>query len=79
MMCGGIISNEFSSRQLTAIHLVARRRSFARAAEALLITPSGVSAKPRVVAPSRFPAVRQNNAARQLDNVWERTACRNGT
>jgi DNA-binding transcriptional LysR family regulator len=34
---------EFSSRQLRAFHLVARHRSFARAAEALLITPSGLS------------------------------------
>ena len=34
---------EFSSRQLRAFHLVARHRSFARAAEALLLTPSGLS------------------------------------
>ena len=34
---------EFSSRQLRAFHLVARHRSFARAAEELLITPSGLS------------------------------------
>lgn len=34
---------EFSSRQLRAFHLVAHHRSFARAAEALLITPSGLS------------------------------------
>ncbi|HEY4009742.1 MAG TPA: LysR family transcriptional regulator [Acidobacteriaceae bacterium] len=34
---------EFSSRQLRAFHLVARHRSFARAAEDLLITPSGLS------------------------------------
>lgn len=34
---------DFSSRQLRAFHLVARHRSFARAAEALLITPSGLS------------------------------------
>src|SRR5579871_4430754 len=34
---------EYSSRQLRAFHLVAQHRSFARAAEALLITPSGLS------------------------------------
>ncbi len=34
---------DFSSRQLRAFHLVARHRSFARAAEELLITPSGLS------------------------------------
>ncbi|QNI30124.1 LysR family transcriptional regulator [Alloacidobacterium dinghuense] len=34
---------EFSSRQLRAFHLVARYRSFARAAEELLITASGLS------------------------------------
>ena len=34
---------EFSSRQLRAFHLVARHRSFARAAEDLLITSSGLS------------------------------------
>lgn len=34
---------EFTSRQLRAFHLVAQHRSFARAAEALLITPSGLS------------------------------------
>jgi len=34
---------DFTSRQLRAFHLVAHHRSFARAAEALLITPSGVS------------------------------------
>ena len=34
---------EFSSRQLRAFHLVARHHSFARAAEELLITPSGLS------------------------------------
>jgi LysR family transcriptional regulator, carnitine catabolism transcriptional activator len=34
---------EFSSRQLRAFHLVARHCSFARAAEALVITPSGLS------------------------------------
>jgi DNA-binding transcriptional LysR family regulator len=34
---------DFSSRQLRAFHLVARHRSFARAAEDLLITPSGLS------------------------------------
>jgi len=34
---------EFSSRQLRAFHLVARHRSFARAAESLPITPSGLS------------------------------------
>src|SRR5580658_2543180 len=33
----------FTSRQLRAFHLVAHHRSFARAAEALLITPSGLS------------------------------------
>jgi DNA-binding transcriptional LysR family regulator len=34
---------EFTSRQLRAFHLVAQHRSFARAAEALFITPSGLS------------------------------------
>jgi DNA-binding transcriptional LysR family regulator len=34
---------EFSARQLRAFHLVADHRSFARAAQALFITPSGVS------------------------------------
>jgi LysR family carnitine catabolism transcriptional activator len=34
---------DFTSRQLRAFHLVARHRSFARAAEVLLITPSGLS------------------------------------
>ncbi len=34
---------DFSSRQLRAFHLVALHRSFARAAEALPITPSGLS------------------------------------
>lgn len=34
---------DFSSRQLRAFHSVARHRSFARAAEELLITPSGLS------------------------------------
>src|SRR5580692_10784910 len=34
---------EFSSRQLRAFHLVARHQNFARAAEELLITPSGLS------------------------------------
>ena len=34
---------EFSSRQLRAFHLVAQHQSFARAAEALFITPSGLS------------------------------------
>jgi DNA-binding transcriptional LysR family regulator len=34
---------DFSSRQLRAFHLVARHRSFARAAEVLLLTPSGLS------------------------------------
>jgi len=34
---------EFTSRQLRAFHLVAHRRSFTRAAEALFITPSGLS------------------------------------
>lgn len=34
---------EFSTRQLRAFHLVARHRSFVRAAEVLLITPSGLS------------------------------------
>jgi LysR family transcriptional regulator, carnitine catabolism transcriptional activator len=34
---------EFSSRQLRAFHLAAQHLSFARAAEALLITPSGLS------------------------------------
>jgi DNA-binding transcriptional LysR family regulator len=34
---------EFTSRQLRAFHLVAEHRSFARAAQALLITPSGLS------------------------------------
>ena len=34
---------DFSSRQLRAFHLIARHRSFARAAEELLITPSGLS------------------------------------
>ena len=34
---------EFSARQLRAFHLVADHRSFARAAQALFITPSGLS------------------------------------
>jgi LysR family carnitine catabolism transcriptional activator len=34
---------EFSSRQLRAFHLVAQHGSFARAADALFITPSGLS------------------------------------
>jgi LysR family transcriptional regulator, carnitine catabolism transcriptional activator len=34
---------DFTSRQLRAFHLVAHHRSFARAAEALFITPSGLS------------------------------------
>ncbi len=34
---------DFSSRQLRAFHLIARHRSFARAAEEFLITPSGLS------------------------------------
>lgn len=34
---------EFTSRQLRAFHFVAQHRSFARAAENLFITPSGVS------------------------------------
>jgi DNA-binding transcriptional LysR family regulator len=34
---------DFSSRQLRAFHLVARHRSFVRAAEELFITPSGLS------------------------------------
>jgi DNA-binding transcriptional LysR family regulator len=34
---------EFTSRQLRAFHLVAEHRSFARAAQALFITPSGLS------------------------------------
>src|SRR6201998_1591421 len=34
---------EFSSRQLRAFHLVAQHRNFTRAAEALFITPSGLS------------------------------------
>src|SRR6185295_421244 len=34
---------EFSSRQLRAFLLVAHHRSFSRAAEALYITPSGLS------------------------------------
>lgn len=34
---------EFTSRQLRAFHLVAQHRSFARAAEALFLTPSGLS------------------------------------
>jgi DNA-binding transcriptional LysR family regulator len=34
---------EFTSRQLRAFHLVAHHCSFARAAEALFITPSGLS------------------------------------
>lgn len=34
---------EFTSRQLRAFHLVAQHRNFARAAETLFITPSGVS------------------------------------
>ena len=34
---------DFTSRQLRAFHLVAHHRSFARAADALLITPSGLS------------------------------------
>jgi LysR family transcriptional regulator, carnitine catabolism transcriptional activator len=36
-------SMEFTSRQLRAFHLVAHHQSFARAAEAMLITPSGLS------------------------------------
>ena len=34
---------DFTSRQLRAFHYVAEHRSFARAAERLLITPSGLS------------------------------------
>src|SRR3954447_2695023 len=34
---------DFTSRQLRAFVLVARRQSFSRAAEALFITPSGIS------------------------------------
>jgi len=34
---------EFTSRQLRAFHLVAQHRNFTRAAESLLITPSGLS------------------------------------
>jgi LysR family carnitine catabolism transcriptional activator len=34
---------DFSSRRLRVFHLVARHRSFARAAEVLLLTPSGLS------------------------------------
>jgi len=34
---------EFTSRQLRAFHLVAQHRNFTRAAEALFITPSGLS------------------------------------
>ena len=34
---------EFTSRQLTAFRLVAERRSFSRAADAMLLTPSAVS------------------------------------
>jgi DNA-binding transcriptional LysR family regulator len=34
---------EFNSRQLRAFHLVAEHHSFARAAEALFVTPSGLS------------------------------------
>ena len=34
---------DFSSRQLRAFHLVAEHRNFARAAQALFITPSGLS------------------------------------
>ena len=34
---------EFSSRQLRAFHLVAEHRNFARASQALFITPSGLS------------------------------------
>jgi LysR family transcriptional regulator, carnitine catabolism transcriptional activator len=34
---------EFTSRQLRAFHLVAQYRSFTRAAQALFITPSGLS------------------------------------
>src|SRR5260221_12088461 len=34
---------EFTSRQLRAFQLVAQHRSFTRAAEALFITPSGLS------------------------------------
>jgi hypothetical protein len=33
---------EFASRQLRAFHLVAERRNFTRAAEALFLTPSGL-------------------------------------
>ena len=34
---------EFTSRQLRAFHLVAEHQSFARAAERLFLTPSGLS------------------------------------
>ena len=34
---------EFTSRQLRAFHFVAQHQSFARAAETLFMTPSGVS------------------------------------
>jgi DNA-binding transcriptional LysR family regulator len=34
---------EFTSRQLLAFHLVAEHRNFTRVAEALFLTPSGLS------------------------------------
>ena len=43
MIADRILTMEFTSRQLRAFQLVAQHRSFTRAAEALFITPSGLS------------------------------------
>jgi LysR family carnitine catabolism transcriptional activator len=43
MIVDRILTMEFTSRQLRAFQLVAQHRSFTRAAEALFITPSGLS------------------------------------
>ncbi|WP_433983132.1 helix-turn-helix domain-containing protein [Tunturiibacter empetritectus] len=60
---------DFSSRQLKAFHLVARHRSFARAAEELLITPSGLSVLIREPgATTRIPSVRPHDQTGHLDS-----------
>src|SRR5580700_1928694 len=43
MIVDKLLTMEFTSRQLRAFQLVAQHRSFTRAAEALFITPSGLS------------------------------------
>jgi hypothetical protein len=52
---------EVSTRQLRAFRLAAQHQSFARAAEALFITPSGLSMLIAYSGPSwsRFPAYRE--------------------